>query len=87
VYQVRILEVAGRELARLDPPVGRRVVNRIRWLSENLDDVKLEAPAADLAGFYKLRIGDHRVVYEVLRSEEVIVVHMIGHRREIYRAP
>ncbi len=39
----------------------------------------------DLAGLYKLRVGDYRVIYEVLWDEETIVIHAIGHRREIYR--
>ena len=85
MYPIRILDAAARELARLDPAVARRVVNRIRWFAENLDDIKPEALTGDLAGFYKLRNGDHRVVYEILHSEQVIVIHLIGHRREIYR--
>ena len=87
MYQIRILDAAARDLARLDPAVARRIINRIRWFAENLDDLKPEALTADLAGFYKLRVGDHRVVYEILHSEETIVVHLIGHRREIYRKP
>jgi mRNA interferase RelE/StbE len=85
--QIRILDAAARDLARLDPVVARRIANRIHWLAENLDDVKPEALTADLAGLYKLRVGDHRVVYEILHSEQVIVIHLIGHRREIYRKP
>ena len=87
MYQIRILDAAARDLARLDPAVGHRIVNRIRWLAENLDDVRPEALTGDLAGFYKLRIGDHRVVYEILHSYQMIVIHLIGHRREIYRKP
>jgi len=87
MYQIRILDAAARDLARLDPVVARRIANRIHWLAENLDDVKPEALTADLAGLYKLRVGDHRVVYEILHSEQVIVIHLIGHRREIYRKP
>ena len=87
MYQIRILDAAARDLARLDPTIGHRIVNRIRWLAENLDDVKPEALTGDLAGFYKLRIGDHRVVYEILHSYQMIVIHLIGHRREIYRKP
>jgi len=87
MYQIRILDAAARDLARLDPVVARRIANRIHWLAENLDDVKPEALMADLAGLYKLRVGDHRVVYEILHSEQVIVIHLIGHRREIYRRP
>jgi len=85
MYRIRILNVAARELARLDKPIGRRTVERIRWLAANLDDVKLEALAGDLSGLYKLRVGDHRVVYEILHNEQVIVIHAVGHRREVYR--
>jgi mRNA interferase RelE/StbE len=43
VYRTRILDAATRDLARLDKPIGRRIVERIRWLAENLDDVRPEA--------------------------------------------
>lgn len=56
-YRVRILEAASRDLERLDKPTGRRIVQRIHWLAANL-----EALAGDLAGFYKLRVGDYRVI-------------------------
>jgi mRNA interferase RelE/StbE len=87
VYQIRILDAAARDLARPDPALVRRVLNRIRWFAENLADIKPEVLTGELAGFYKLRVGDHRVVSEILHSEQVIVVHLIGHRREIYRKP
>ena len=85
MYHVRILNAAARELARLDRPVGRRVVKRINWLAANLDNVRVEALTGDLADFYKLRVGDYRVLYEILESEHAIVIHHIGHRRDIYR--
>lgn len=81
------MDSAKRELARLDRQVGRRIVRRIRWLAANLDDIQPEALSGDLAGFYKLRVGDYRVVYEVLHSERVIIIHLVGHRREIYHRP
>lgn len=84
MYQVRILDAASRELSRLDKQTGLRIVRRIRWLAKNLDTVRPVALKGDLAGLYKLRVGDYRVVYQVLHDEEVIVVHLIGHRREIY---
>ncbi|OGG54116.1 MAG: addiction module antitoxin [Candidatus Handelsmanbacteria bacterium RIFCSPLOWO2_12_FULL_64_10] len=85
MYEVRILDAAARELAQIDKPVGRRIVARIRWLAENLDNIKLEALTGNLSGLYKLRAGDYRILYEVLQEEQTIVVHKIGHRREIYR--
>ncbi len=85
MYHIRILDAAARELTRLDKLVGRRIVKRINWLAVNLDDLKPEALAGDLSGFYKLRAGDYRILYEVLRDEQTIVIHVIGHRREVYR--
>jgi mRNA interferase RelE/StbE len=84
-YRVRILQAASRDLERLDKPTGRRIVQRINWLAANLDIIRLEALTGELAGLYKLRVGDYRVIYEVLWDEETIVIHAIGHRREIYR--
>ena len=84
-YRVRILQAASRDLERLDKPTGRRIVQRINWLAANLGAIRLEVLTGDLRGLYKLRVGDYRVIYEVLWDEETIVIHAIGHRREIHR--
>jgi len=85
VYCIRILQKATRELERLDKPIARRIAERITWLAANLDDIRPEPFKGNLAGLYKLRIGDHRVVYEILYDEKMIVIHQVGHRSEIYR--
>jgi mRNA interferase RelE/StbE len=85
VYRIRLLDAAARELARLDKDPARRIVDRMRWLAENVETAKPEALGAKLSGLYKLRVGDYRVVYELLGREETIIVHKIGHRSEIYR--
>jgi mRNA interferase RelE/StbE len=85
MYRVRILDAATKDLARLDKPVGRRIAERINWLAANLDHLKPFPLTGDLAGLYKLRVGDYRVVYEIIRVERTIIIHKIGHRRDVYR--
>lgn len=34
---------------------------------------------------YRVRVGDYRIVYEVLDDWMVVQVIRIGHRREVYR--
>ncbi len=85
MYRIRILEAATRDLARLDRSIGRRITKRIRWLAANLDNIRPEGLTGDLSGLFKLRVGDYRVVYEILRAEQTIVIHFAGHRREVYR--
>jgi mRNA interferase RelE/StbE len=85
MYRVQLLKEATRDLAKMDKSAGRRIIDRINWLADNLDDVKPEILSGDLSEFHKLRVGSYRVVYEILRDEQLIVIHQIGHRREIYR--
>ena len=85
MHTVRILKAASRELARLDKPIAKRIVARIRWLAENLDNAKPIPLKGELTGLYKLREGDYRIIYEIIHKEKVILIHSLGHRREIYQ--
>jgi mRNA interferase RelE/StbE len=85
MYRVRLLDAATKELAKLDKLAARRVVERVNWLAENLKSVHHKTLTGGFEGLFKLRIGDHRVIYELIDNEQMIIVHMIGHRREIYR--
>jgi mRNA interferase RelE/StbE len=42
---------------------------------------------SELAGRddYRVRIGDHRVVYAVDDTKRLVIVARIAHRREVYR--
>ena len=85
MFTPRILKGASRELERLDAAVARRIVDRIRWLAGNIENIKPEPLKGDLAGFFKLREGDYRVIYEILRKEHLVVIHSVGHRSTIYK--
>ncbi len=85
MYRIRLLDSAIRDLARLDKTVARRIVKRLDWLAENLELIRCDTLTADLAEYKKFRVGDYRVLYQVLQDEQLILIHAIGHRREIYR--
>jgi len=85
VYQVRLLETAVRDLAKLDKPVARRIGKRLHWLAENFELIKPLPLIGNFTGLYKLRVGDYRVIYEVIPAENVLIIHLIGHRSDVYR--
>lgn len=39
----------------------------------------------NLSGLFKLRVGDWRVIYAINHNDSIIIVHKVGHRKEIYR--
>lgn len=86
MYQVRFLDSASKDLKKLDRTISNRIVDKIRWLANNFLNIKHDRLAGDLADFYKVRVGDYRIIYEVLTTEKVIIIHAIGHRKEIYKS-
>ncbi len=84
MYTIRFAETAISELKNLDKATAKRIMSKISWLAQNADAVKPLGLRGDLAGFFKLRIGDYRVIYELIADERVLNIHFVGHRSEIY---
>ncbi len=39
----------------------------------------------DFEGLFSARRGDYRIIYEILDSENTVLVHRVDHRRSVYR--
>ena len=72
-------------MQKLDKSIASRIVTKIKWLAENLDDIKLESLSGEFSHLFKLRIGDYRVLYGFNKPDKMIIIHLIGHRSEIYK--
>ena len=88
VWRIEFDPAAIKELAKLDKPVARRIVQFLRERVAPLDDPRSlgEALRGDqLGSFWKYRLGDYRVVAEIADRRVLIIVVRVGHRREVYR--
>lgn len=85
MFEVRILNDPAKELKRLDKSIALRVVTKIKWLADNIEFISPIKLSGDLSNPYKLRIGDYRVIYDLLPDEEILIIHFIGHRRDVYK--
>lgn len=86
-YQVEVLPKAAESIRQLDPPVSYRILIRLKWLSVNMDGTQHRPLAAKFKGMYKLRVGDYRILYSVDHARKLLLVHRVGHRRDIYKLP
>ncbi|NJP10381.1 MAG: type II toxin-antitoxin system RelE/ParE family toxin [Leptolyngbyaceae cyanobacterium RU_5_1] len=84
-YLVEFDPEALADLDVLNQTVRERIVSKINWLAENFDQITPQALTGDLAGFFKLRVGDYRVLYEFSQEDRIIAIIRVRHRREIYR--
>ena len=84
-YSVIILPKAFNMLSKIDKPVAKRITDKLTRFSENVEIMNTLPLTGNLSGFYKLKVGAYRVVYEIDHNKKVITVHKIGHRRDIYK--
>ena len=83
-FSIRIKRSAAKELESVSKEARRRLVGAIDSLVENpLAGSPLKG---GLRGLRRLRVGDYRVIYEVLDGELIVLVVRVSHRREAYRS-
>lgn len=87
-WKIDFAESAARQLRKLDPAAARRITKYLRERVAPAADPRSLGAALkgdDLGQFWKYRIGDYRIIAEILDREIRIVVVRLGHRRDVYR--
>jgi mRNA interferase RelE/StbE len=85
MYRLNFSSQGEASFASLDRAISQHIFNKLKWLVQNIDTINHKKLRGNLTGLYKLRIGDWRVIYEIDRSTEVITIHKVGHRKDIYK--
>jgi mRNA interferase RelE/StbE len=68
--------------------IPREAVSRIIVQAQKLADEPSPHGSEKLTGSertYRIRIGDYRVVYELLRDAKIVEIQRVRHRKEVYR--
>lgn len=86
MYHFDFTPGAEDDLDRLDPQVRTRVLKRLKWLADNAERVRHESLSGPLGDLFKFRIGDYRVLYDLIHGEHLLLIHEVKHRSEVYRA-
>lgn len=76
---------AKTSFSRLDKTVRRRVAEKLDWFVENFDFLSPLSLAGEYREFYKLRVGNWRIIYKISLMEKVLIVTNIEHRSKAYR--
>ena len=83
-YRIEFDPQAIEDLKGISTKVQPQILKKINWLGLNFEQVQPKGLAENLARFYKLRVGDYRVLYEIDEELEVVAIARVGHRRDIY---
>jgi len=84
-WRVEITKDAEQDLERIGEPAKIRILEKIRWFKDNFDQVRHEPLGGKWGGFFKLRVGDWRIVYEIEHIFRLVTIHRIDRRDKIYK--
>ena len=72
------------DLAHLHPRIAGRVVSQLLRLAANAEVLRHEPLTGQWRGYYRLRIGAYRAIYDLDRDNRRIVVERVRHRSVSY---
>ncbi|NCA72819.1 MAG: type II toxin-antitoxin system RelE/ParE family toxin [Sphingobacteriia bacterium] len=84
-WTVSLKPRAKRQLAKLDRPVQKRLLDFMDRLTGRDDPRELGRALQGHHQLYKFRVGDYRIIAQIQDETLSVVVVKLGHRREVYR--
>lgn len=82
-WSVRIKRNTEKDLQAIAKSERLRIAEAIDGLREN--PYQSSALKGDLSGLRRVRVGAHRVIYEIRENELMVLVIAVWHCREAYR--
>ena len=87
LYKISYAKAAIKAMARLDRPIRERIR---KWIEEELpckEEVQQSGKdlKGNLAGLYRYRVGDYRVIVKIEHGILTILILDVGPRGSIYK--
>ncbi len=83
MFKVLIDElVIKKDFKKIDTTGQQRIIKTIRKKSTIKPKEFGNPLAGDLKGYWKLRIGEYRVIYEIEEEKVLVYVILVGYRRD-----
>ena len=83
-WTLKFTATAAKQLSRLDRPVQRRILKFLEEIAQGDPRGKGKAMQGD-AHAWRYRVGDYRIICDLVDRELVVYVIRVGHRGEVYR--
>lgn len=85
-WAVEFDDRARRELRKLDPAAQSDILRYLRErIAGSTDPRQFGKPLRmNLAGLWRYRVGDYRLICRIEEHRLVVFVIKVGHRREVY---
>ena len=84
-FQIILTSEAQADLRRLGSAFQTRLLDKLEWIGENAELLRHQAlRGREWVGCFRYRFGDYRIIYQIDRSEQRLVILKVAHRRDVY---
>ena len=84
-WRFEVSSNAENDLERVGEAVRTRILGKIKWFRDNFEQVQHFPLSGKWKEFFKLRVGDWRIVYEIEYKRRLVTIHSIDRRDKIYK--
>jgi mRNA interferase RelE/StbE len=83
-YKLLFDDKVTKDLKNIDKPWQKKILEAIttKLIEDPYIGKKL---VGDLSSYYRYRVNDYRIIYEILEDEIILVVIKIKHRKDVYK--
>jgi mRNA interferase RelE/StbE len=82
MYSLVLSKRFDNEFSKLDKEIRDRVIEELEKISEN---PRIGKPLkGKLRGLHSVRVGTHRVIYQILDEKRTVAAVAVGHRKTVY---
>jgi mRNA interferase RelE/StbE len=85
MYQIVVKPAARKELSKLSPYIVQQIANKIEKLASDPRPEGSKKLVNSKEKLWRVRIGDHRILYSIDDVVKIVDIYHVGHRRDIYR--
>lgn len=85
MYNIVIRKQAKKKLQSLSASVRVRIAEKIVRLGHNPDDPSLDIKKLLGQPYFRLRVGDWRIIFDKQEELKVISIEKIGARGDVYK--
>jgi mRNA interferase RelE/StbE len=83
MYEVKLSNKAIKVLDKIDFQMVKKLFDKMNNLKKEpkpIGCIKLKGENA-----YRIRIGDFRIIYEVIEDSKQVLIFKVEHRKDVYR--
>ncbi|MBF0710568.1 MULTISPECIES: type II toxin-antitoxin system RelE/ParE family toxin [unclassified Gemella] len=86
-YKLKISPKAEKQLKKMDKPTALLI---LKYLYKNVDGLenpreKGKGLTANRVGQWRYRIGEYRVICQIIDNELIVLALSVGHRKDVYK--